>query len=128
MAMNQKRPVRSVYTEHQKESICLPLLAGKVKCASCGCHYVDESVEITDRSIRRDHRRRIPGVGLAYVDKKRTTTVLAEYAKRLAILGFHEYNPDSLRLDLRCICGHVGIYILKPNPFYDHYENYALEA
>ena len=57
-------------------------MAGKVKCASCGCHYVDESVEITDRSIRRDHRRRLPGVGLAYVDKKRTTTVLAEYAKR----------------------------------------------
>ena len=116
--------------EWEKKAVVRPLLAGKVKCAVCSCHYVDENVEISRTCAARQARQ----PGLAYLDKDLTISILAEHVSNLTIerwVGCD--NPDKIEIDLRCHCGHSGMYTLKPNPFVTiqsnpSSENYALEA
>ena len=120
----------------------VPLLANKVKCRVCQRHYVADDVRILDYEGRLAvwsselHRLTSGGdvcravKGMAYFEngkpvvdynEKNTlmfASVYAEPVRSLKITRWLGYdNPNALTMDIQCVCGHGGMYDMKPNPF-----------
>ena len=105
----------------EKLALVHPILAGKVYCSHCRRFYVsnDTEIEFLDGKVGFQEGHSMMDAGFAYIDEAKTVTEYVEPVRNLKLdrwVGFE--NPSEIKLDLKCVCGHGGMYSMKPNPFF----------